>query len=147
MKYLIIFISVVCLFLVSCKKQEPPFSATPEISFKQILPAVAKAFTDSITFEFTYKDGDGNLGENKADAENLFLTDNRINLVYKYRIKQLAPDGESIPIQGSLSVILQNTTITDSSQEQTATFSLYVVDRDGNKSNVITSVPVLIQRN
>ena len=132
------------LIASSCKKQEMPFSPTPEISFIDVSPVTARAFKDSITFNFAYKDGDGDLGENNAFAENLFLTDNRINLVYKYRIKQLAPSDEEIALQGQLSVVLQNTSLTDSSNEQMATFSIYITDRAGHKSNIITSTPVQI---
>ena len=140
------------LFLIlisafSCKKAESPYSETPEISFESAVPLTATSFLDSITFTFRYKDGDGDLGENNPNVENLFLTDNRISLVYKYRIKQLAPGGKAIPIQGSLSVVLNNTMLTDSSSEQTTTFSIYVVDRAGHKSNTITSTPVRIVKN
>lgn len=141
--YYYFFIGLI-LIVSSCKKQESPFGETPVIEFKQVTPAVVKAFKDSITFDFSYKDGDGDLGENNSNAENLFLTDNRINLTYKFRIKQLAPDGDAIPIQGSLSVILKNTTLTDSSAEQMATYSIYVIDRAGHKSNVITCSPIKI---
>jgi hypothetical protein len=135
------------LIFCGCKKESPPFSAAPEISFIEISPAIATAFQDSITVIFSYKDGDGDLGENNANAENLFLTDNRINLEYKYRIKQLAPEGKQIPIKGTLSVILKNTSLTDSSNQQTATFSIYVKDRAGNISNTITSTPIEIVKN
>jgi len=135
-----------CIFfaLQSCKKEEAPFSTTPEIAFNSVKPLTAQAFKDSITFEFKYKDGDGDLGENSAVAENLFLTDNRINLVYKFRIKQLSPSGKATAIHGSLSVVLPNTTITHGSNVQNATFSLYVINRARKKSNVITSGPVAI---
>lgn len=140
-----LFICAGCFtFLWGCKKEEPPFSTTPEISFKTVTPSVAVAFKDSLTFEIMYKDGDGDLGENNANVENLFLTDNRINLTYKYRIKQLAPDGDPIPIQGSLSIILKNTALTDTNATQTTTFSIYVLDRAGNKSNVIESKLVTV---
>lgn len=143
---IVFFLLLVVLFNWSCKKQEPPFSVVPEISFLNISPPVVKAYKDSITFDITYKDGDGDLGENNANVENLFLTDNRIDLVYKFRIKQLAPDGEGIPIQGSLSVILKNTTLTDSSFVQSASFSIYVIDRAGNKSNTIQTSSIEITK-
>lgn len=147
MKKILIAFYLVSLVLVSCRKQKPPFSEVPEIEFVNVSPQAAIAFQDSITITFKYKDGDGDLGENNANSENLFLTDNRVNLIYKYRIKQLAPEGSKIPIQGSLSVVLNNTTLTDSSAEQLATFSIYVTDRSGNKSNSITSSPIRIIKN
>ncbi len=141
----ILFLMLIPAF--SCKKAESPYSEIPEITFESVVPSTAASFLDSITFTFKYKDGDGDLGENNANVENLFLTDNRISLVYQYRIKQLAPEGKAIPVQGSLSVVLNNTMLTDSSSEQTTTFSIYVVDRAGHQSNTITSSPVRIIKN
>ncbi len=117
----------------------------PRIELLSVIPSTAVEFNDSIVFTIKYRDNDGDLGENDPDVKNLFLTDNRIGIQYSYRIQQLAPSGSSIPIEGNLELILNTIARTDTSLSQEAvTFSIYVVDRAGNKSNVVTSSPVII---
>jgi hypothetical protein len=137
---------VFCLMISSCKKDETAISAVPEITFVSVTPTAVKEFQDSLIFTISYKDGDGDLGENSPDVKNLFLTDNRIGVTYSYRIQQLAPDGANISIQGNLNTVLKNIAITDSSASQQATFSIYVVDRAGNKSNTVNSSVVNVSK-
>ena len=104
--------------------------------------------SDSVTVSLAYIDGDGDLGENKENVYNLFLTDTRpgVNVVYQYRIKQLAPDNSTIAIKGTLNVKLNSTAITDNSMMQDVIYTVYVVDRAGHKSNVITCPAIRIYR-
>ena len=104
----------------------------------------AGRFVDEITIKISYFDANGDLGENDPNVKNLFLTDNRNNITYQYRIQQLAPDNATIAIEGNLNIRLSSTGITDGSNSQTATFDIYVVDRANNQSNIITSSPITI---
>ncbi|HQV00706.1 MAG TPA: hypothetical protein PLO59_06070, partial [Bacteroidia bacterium] len=127
---------IVSLFIgVGCSKTN--LSETPEIAIESISPSSAKAYTDSITIIMSYKDGNGDLGENHADAKNLFVTDSRNGLVYPFRLQQLAPANAQVPIQGKVNIVLPRMGLTDSSNAQTFYFSVYVHDRALNKSNVV----------
>ena len=128
---------------ISCEK-DPVFTTQPTITLVRITPEIAQEYVDSIVFTIGYTDGDGDLGENTAQAQNLFLTDNRIGVTYPYRISQLGPDGAQIPIQGNINIVLPNTGITDNSTQQTVTFDIFVKDRAGNQSNTITTTPITI---
>ena len=130
-------------FLASCKKVEKTYSATPEINLVSI-SSTSVAEGDPVTFVVSYVDGDGDLGENNANVYNLFLTDTRVNVTYKYRIKQLAPDNSHIIIKGNLDVLLNSTAITDGSNSQTVIYTMYVVDRAGHQSNTVTSSAITI---
>lgn len=132
------------LVFASCKKDKEVYTVEPIIEFKGVAPQQVVQYQDKIIFSISYKDGDGDLGENNANVKNLFLKDNRNNVTYQFRVKQLAPDGASIAIQGVLNVELANTSITDGSSSQTATFSIYVVDRAGHGSNTITTSSITI---
>ena len=139
--------SFLLLFFISCKKDdEKSDNPVPVIEFKNVSPATVKEFTDSLVFTIHYKDGDGDLGENNADVKNLFLTDNRIGIKYEYRIQQLAPDNSAIAISGDLKIVLKNVSVTDSSSQQNASFSVYLVDRAGHSSNTVTSGNILITK-
>ncbi len=144
MRLLFLLLSIV-FFSSSCKKDDSTeISSVPEIEMVSVAPTQPQEYSDSIVFTIHYKDGDGDLGENDPDVKNLFLTDNRIGITHQYRIQQLAPSGSSIAIEGNLNVVLSNLVITDSSSTQNANFSIYVVDRAGNKSNTVTSSTITI---
>lgn len=142
------------LFLVAsvllnsgCKKDDDPFAnKTPSIEILSITPQMVVEFADSLVFKIKYRDNDGDLGENDPGVKNLFITDNRIGIVYDYRIQQLAPSGSSIAIEGTLQVVLNSVARTDTSLvQESVTFSVYVKDRAGNKSNVVTSGTITIK--
>lgn len=129
----------------SCKKDDTiEISTTPVIEFVSITPSNAIEYQDKITITISYKDGDGDLGENSPDIKNLFLTDTRNNVTYQYRISQLAPSGQAIAIQGTLTIELKNTAITDGTASQAVSFSLYLKDRAGNQSNSITTSSITV---
>lgn len=146
MKFKFIYIIIFFLAIASCKKDDSTISDIPAIEFVSVTPAAVVEYQDKLTFTISYIDGNGDLGENSSTVKNLFLTDSRNNVTYKYRVQQLAPDGASIAIKGNLSVELNNTGITDGSNSQTFTYSIYVVDRAGNQSNIVTSTPVVVTK-
>ena len=82
--------------------------------------------------------------KSNADAHNLFLTDNRVGVTYEYRIQELAPSGSSLIIRGNLDVVLNTTAITNGSNSQNVTYSIYVKDRAGNQSNTVTTSDITI---
>jgi hypothetical protein len=129
----------------SCKKDKKiEISTTPVIEFVSITPGSAKEYQDKIIITISYKDGDGNLGENSPDVKNLFLTDTRNNVTYKYRIPQLAPSDASIAIQGSLPIVLQNTAITNGATSQSVSYTVYLKDRAGNQSNTVSTSAITV---
>lgn len=138
--YLLPVIASGIVLIASCKKDDTdPTDPVPVITFESVTPATVQEYTDSLVFTISYADGDGDLGENDADVKNLFLTDVRNQVTYEYRIRQLAPTGANIPIQGNLNIVLDHTAILDGSTSETAAFEIYVVDRAGNVSNTVTS--------
>lgn len=125
--------------------EEPLISETPEIELLETAPLEARAYKDSITFRLRYEDGDGDLGENAPDAYNLFLSDPRADLSYRYRIPEIVPGGAEAPVRGTFTFSLKNTILTDSVPEQSVRFQIYVVDRAGRQSNVVESPPVTVR--
>ncbi len=137
---------VILLFIAGCKKDEIEFPVEPKIEVVSISPANPMQYTDPVTITIKYEDGDGDLGENVDSVKNCFVKDNRIGIVYQYRIKQLAPTGASIPITGNLDIEIGGQVLTDSSSQQSVTYTLYVVDRAGHMSNEVTTGAIIIRR-
>ncbi len=143
-KFLLVFLFFGCI-LFSCKKDDKvEISTTPAIEFVSISPGTAAEYQDKITVVISYKDGDGDLGENEPDVKNLFLTDTRNNVTYQYRVSQLAPTGAAIAIQGTLAIELKNTAITNGSTSQAVSYLLYVKDRAGHVSNTVTTSAITV---
>lgn len=133
-------------FFYACKKDSVEFNAIPEIELVSLGPNQVFEYTQDVVLTIRYKDGDGDLGENNAGVKNCFVTDNRIGTVSSYRIQQLSPDGSSIPISGTLNIELGGMGITNGSTEQDVSFSIYVVDRAGNRSNTLNTSSIRIRK-
>lgn len=124
--------------------EDVDFNETPQIELISVGPSQVVELQDSIRFVIGYEDGDGDLGENSPDAKNLFLRDERINLEYKFRIRELVPNQAEVPIKGELILTLPNTVITDGSTSQNVTYSIWVKDRAGHQSNTLTAGPITV---
>jgi hypothetical protein len=145
MKKKFVFSIFICSVLFACKKDKQiVISTTPEITFVSITPSTAVEYQDKINITISYKDGDGDLGEDTPDVKNLFLTDTRNNVTYQYRVSQLAPSGQSIAIQGDLLVELKNTAITNGSSSQSVSYTLSMKDRAGHVSNTISTSSITV---
>lgn len=135
---------LVLLQFTSCNKQEE-ISNTPSIKFISISPSTAIKYQDPVQIAIEYTDGDGDLGDNTPDVKNAFITDSRNNVTYQFRIPQQAPDNSKIIIKGNLTFDLSPQGFVDDNQtSETATYSIYIVDRGGNASNTVTTTPLTI---
>ena len=141
-----IFLFALIMFLSACKKDEIEFPVEPSITYTSISPAIAIQYSDHVVIAIRYEDGDGDLGENNDNVKNCFVTDNRIGITYQFRIQQLAPTGASIPIKGPLNIDIGGQALTDSSAQQNVSYTLYVVDRAGHKSNSVTTASIVIKK-
>ncbi len=121
-------------------------SAIPVIDFISISPSTAQEYTDDIIIIISYADGDGDLGENNPNIDNLFVEDNRNGIAYKYRIPELTPNGSTIAIEGKFNIKINGTGITDGTASQKVNYDIYVKDRAENKSNTITTASITIQQ-
>ena len=95
---------------------------------------------DSVIIRISYRDGDGDLGENSSGIENAEITNFRNNITYKFRIRQLAPDNANVAIQGELEFIIPGVAMENTSLASESTyFTVSITDRAGNKSNQIST--------
>ncbi|MCB0820922.1 MAG: hypothetical protein KDC13_09890 [Bacteroidetes bacterium] len=132
------------LIFQGCKKDKEEYGPVPEIEFVSISPSTVKAFSDSVVIKIKYTDGDADLGENTSGVENAFITDSRSSLTYGLRIRQLAPDGANIIIQGEVDLVIPAVGHAGGSGNEQASFQVYVKDRAGNQSNVVTTSAISI---
>lgn len=133
----------ILLVLSACEKSSE-ISAVPEISFESVAPQTVTEYQDSLYFTISYRDGDGDLGQNNTDENNLFLQDSRNQVTYGFRIRQLAPTNAQIAIEGKLHVTLPNTALIYNSTTESVTYTIWVVDRAGNQSNQVSSSAITV---
>lgn len=137
--------SILALFLLSCS-DDSDVNAVPEISFVSISPTTVVSAQETVVIRISYFDGDGDLGENDANIKNLFLTDSRNDVSFSFRIPQLAPSGESISIQGELPIEISTVAlIGDGSVPESVQYTVRLVDRAGNESNIVETTSITIQ--
>lgn len=148
----IVYIALTILVFTSCKKQKdnepsPVVSDTPEITSLSLSSTSINQFND-LVFNINYIDGNGDLGTDDADVNSIFITDKRDNtIVHKFHLQPLAPSGQSVAIQGTLKVTLQNVILlSQANNSETAQFDVKIIDRAGNNSNIVTTQNVLITK-
>ena len=129
--------------LTSCKKEKVE-STPPEIALVSVGPNTVLEFDDAVTLRFSYKDGNGDLGQDDPDAYTLWVKDSRLSAADGYHIPPLAPPGEELPIQGELEVELVPLFLLGSSGEETMTYTFFITDRAGHHSNEIVTTPILV---
>ena len=131
--------------LFSCTKDDA-FSVVPTIEFKSITPTIAQEYIDDINITISYTDDDGDLGENNPDVYNLFVLDNRNGIEYKFRIPELSPNGNEIAIEGNFNIKINGSGITNGSTSQQVKYDIYVTDRGGNSSNIVSTSFITIEQ-
>lgn len=144
MKQLLLLLFTATAFGLSSCNETAEISEVPEISFVSVVPNVVTEYQDSLVFTISYLDGDGDLGQNNTDNDNLYIQDSRNQVAYGFRIQQLAPDNANISIQGNLNVTLPNTAIVNGNASESVTYTIWVVDRAGNESNRVSSSTVTV---
>ena len=139
----LIYILIILLF--SCKKQDT-FNVIPEIEFESITPSTVQEYVDDINITISYADGDGDLGENNPGIYNLFVLDNRNGIEYKFGIPELSPNSNEINIEGNFNIKINGSGITNSSTSQQVNYNIYVIDREGNFSNTVSTSHITIEQ-
>jgi hypothetical protein len=163
---LFLFSAVTLLSFNACYK-EPDFALTPEISFNKIekfirLDQFSGAKKDSIVLTVNFKDGDGDLGYNSDEiGKKVSQTDFNYIVKPSRRIKgklteftplesfsgfypKLKTDDKIGPIEGKLSYRISIETAFWPVKRDTVVFEIFIKDRAGNKSNSITTEPLVI---
>lgn len=148
----LLYIPILVLLLFSCKKQQsneplPTISDNPEITSVSVSTTSINQFSD-LLINVNYIDGNGDLGTVDADVKSIFVTDSRDNtIIYEFHLQPLAPEGQSIAIQGTLKVNIENVILlSQTNNSEAVRFSIYVIDRAGNVSNTAQTSNITINK-
>jgi hypothetical protein len=136
------------LLLSGCNKsgEDLPYSKTPEIRLLSMSHDTITEYRDVLTLQFSYQDGDGDLGFEEPDNYAIFIRDARLTAYDGFYLGPIAPPGIIVPVKGSLSVRFPSLFVFGNRQQESTHFYAYVVDRSGQKSNEIITPSVLIKK-
>lgn len=131
------------MLLASCEEEH---SNIPEITNLTVEPMVIQEFTDTVTISFDYYDYNGDLGHLDPNVTSLSVKDSRLQFEDLYHVKPLAPIDANVPIQGRLSVRLNNLFILGNDTLERLQFEVTIQDRDGNWSELAESDTITVFR-
>ncbi|MDF1698159.1 MAG: hypothetical protein P1U56_20090 [Saprospiraceae bacterium] len=152
------------LFYYSCINA-PKYSEIPEIefiSFSNLEMDQSPLNSDTTILSIGFTDGDGDIGfEMETTGENIFIIDNRTEEIFdRFRVPSIPPEGANNGVSGEINMVLLNTCCVFPPQDSIPncespmqyptndlTFTIYIVDRAGNKSNEIITPPITLNCN
>lgn len=145
------------LMVLSCTKP-PDYPDEPVIGFisfsKNQIVQDPLGLNDTTYASFSFTDGDGDLGHN--DSLNVFITDTRDGFeIPGNRIPFVPEQGASNGINGEITIMLLTTCCyyenglppcepSTSKPTDTLRYEIYIKDRAGNRSNIITTDDLIV---
>ncbi len=152
----IIFLITISVLWLRCTKP-PEYPVEPIIKFSGMSKTKLKQSSinaDSLKVTFTFTDGDGDIGSN--DSLTLFVIDRRDGFVSsKYKIPFVSESGAANGISGEVEFVIFTTccyfpdgqapcTPSLVFPTDTVIYDIYMKDRSGNKSNIIQTLPIIL---
>ncbi len=137
-------LAVLSLFLLAACRKEAALDPVPAIELVSAGPQQVTAFDEPVVLRFTYADGDGDLGTEDPDAYTLWVKDSRLGSADGYHIPPLAPLDAQVAIRGELEVELTSLFLLGNSGQEVMTYSFFVTDRAGNRSNTLTTAAITV---
>jgi len=143
----------------------PDYSDTPTIefvSFSNTTMKQAPLNSDTTVVTLTFTDGDGDLGFSlDTPGENIFVIDNRTGKFYdRFRIPAIPPQGANNGVSGTINMVLLNTCCIFPPQDSIPacespaqyptnelTYTIYMEDRAGNRSNEVVTPAIELRCN
>lgn len=140
--------AILCL-LSGCTKTntDPVFDVVPRIELLHVSATSFVEFSEQITLTIRYEDGDGDLGNPDSEVNSIFVQDSRLSMPDEFYLQPLAPeDALPLNITGNLDLRLAPTFLLGNGSSETLIYSVYLVDRAGNKSNVVQTPTITVTR-
>lgn len=135
----------ITLVFTSCKKEEK-YSEVPEIEFVSLTPSSTSEFSQNIVLKLTYKDGDGDIGNEDPDIYSLYVKDSRLPRADEYHVKPLTPPDQNLQIEGELTIRLSGIFILGSDSTESTKFTVKLKDRAGNWSNEVVTSSIKVSK-
>lgn len=164
--FLCVLISMTCI--IACI-QPPDYPDEPIIEFvglnQNTIAQGSSNTEDTLVITFAFTDGDGNIGNDSKDTTedgrpffNVFKVDSRDGTESTNRIPIIPEQGTGNGISGEVSISFPNSefccifddrttcrpALASEAPTDTFTYTIHIVDRDGNVSNEIETAPIIL---
>ncbi|MBA3706391.1 MAG: hypothetical protein H0W84_11005, partial [Bacteroidetes bacterium] len=113
--------------------------------FVSAAPFSVTQFKDSVEVVISYKDSNGDIGDESADEFSLQVKDSRLANPDYYHIQPLTPDKKELKIEGTLKVRINTMFLLGSGTSETTILTIKLKDRAGHWSNAIETPVITIQ--
>jgi hypothetical protein len=163
-KISLIILAFSVLGIYSCINS-PDYSDTPTLEFVslsnlQMSQRPLNSDTTIVSLKFT--DGDGDIGfSTDIPGENIFIIDDRTGEFYdRFRVPAIPEQGANNGVSGTINMVVLNTCCIFPPQDSIPacespmqypdndlTFTIYMVDRAGNKSNEVKTPVIKLKCN
>lgn len=134
---------IIAIGISACNEQQ---SDIPTLSDLRVEPAMVAEFADTVIISFNYYDYNGDLGHPDPNVASLSVKDSRLQDADLYHVQPLAPVDANVPIQGRLSVRLNNLFILGNDSIEELIFEVMIQDRKGNWSSLLESDTIRVYR-
>lgn len=163
--------AVTFVWLCSCCVSPPEYRIEPEIKFLSLSRNIVNQL-DSVSVEFGFADGDGDLGVEDPDSVgcnpcyidsclhtdwNLYLTDTRKGCMDPKMLPYIPPKGSSDAISGKVNFVINSICCLYPDNTgcipniniplDTVIYLVQIKDRAGHLSNVLELPPIIIRCN
>ena len=145
MKY-IYSLLVISVLVASCKKEEEEKlpSSPPTIELVSVTPTEVLQFKDSVIVTISYKDDNGDIGDELPDDYSMRVKDSRLSDPDWYHIQPLAPIGSELKFEGEIRIKINTLFILGNGSQELSNLSIKLKDRAGHWSNEITTPVITI---
>jgi hypothetical protein len=138
---------LILIFLLGCRPEPVDhIELPPAIRIESVTPLELTEFTDRVTVELAYEDGDGDMGSLNPDELMLEVKDDRLEQPDFYFVPPLSPPGSAVPIRGTLIFRLNGTFLFGNGAYEETRFTIRLRDRSGFWSNTVVTPYVRINR-
>ena len=132
-------LSFLCVLCFACERvvDAPAFDVAPRIELVAVSAETVSAFTEPLLITLAYEDGDGDLGTSDPDVNLITVRDSRLPAADTYYLPPLAPEGETLSIQGELLLELPAFFLLGNGSREEIDLTITLTDRAGNTSNAV----------
>lgn len=164
-KHKIFMFITILIIITSCIKKEE-YPDIPSIEFENFIKLQTIEGVDSLgVLIISYKDGDGNIGLNQEDTlppfdynffisyfekrQGVFKKIDLQGVTFNSRLPYVLPEGEEKAVKGEIydTLFINNKYDPEAYPDfDTIYFEAYILDRDLNKSNVIKTPEIIVNK-
>jgi len=143
------YLLLMLILVTSCKKkslEKEGYTEVPQIELKSLSTQSVHQFKDSVIIVISYKDLNGDLGEQNPDNNSLYILDSRLAAADYYHIPPITPEDLEFKTRGSIRIKKPTLFLFGDGGDEKTRLTIKVMDRAGNWSNEVTTEEITIKQ-